>query len=778
MRILLLDEAPGMGAQVADWLLPDVPQVEVRQVTGEADLCGQIAHSSFDLVITESCLSWASGLDVVRLVRSTCPECPVIVLTAEGDEDLAVASFQAGCDGYLRKARASGGGLTAAVRAARTAAQARADARCAQQALLERDARHRVIVETASDAIITIDERGNIESANPAVYHVFGYRPDELLGRNVAMLMPGAVAAQHDGYLTTYVESDQSRIIGIGRVVEGRRKDGTICQLDLAISEVRLAGNRRFTGMVRDIGERLRAEEERLLLLEREQAAVAELQREATEKTLILDNMLDGVVVTDRQGRYTMVNGAAARLLGMAPADMIGVVPSNLPWESLDEYGRVVRLEDRPITRALGGEPASMVQRVRTVDGREIVVRASSAPVRNDRGDIIGAVHVMHDMTEEYARARQAAQGAKLRSLGQLASGVAHDLNQFLGLVVGYGDLAIEAMERQPADLDSVRESLDMMLRAAINGSEVVRRLLLFARPGVEGPATRVDLDDLLREVAKLTAPRWRDAALQHSRPIAVDLEIEGEVSIDGWASDLREAFTNLVLNAIDALPNGGRISLVTRAVGDQVLIEVRDDGIGMTAETRDRLFEPFFSTKGEGGSGLGLAIVFGIVERHRGAITVESAPGQGTAFRMTFPAATTTSEVTDQFVADDRQGRSLKVLVVDDEPSLGTMLSRILASDGHQATVALSGEEALSLLTDGHVAPFDVVISDLGMGSGMSGWDLAAAVGRLPQRPHFILSTGWGADIDEAEAAARGVHYVLAKPYRLPDLRRVLATF
>jgi PAS domain S-box-containing protein len=773
LRILLVDETPDAESYVAQWLGADLPLAEVHQVPGEAALSEALAGSGYDLVITESHLSWTDGLHVLQAVRDQKPEHPVVMLTDRGDEDLAVTALQAGFDAYLRKGRDQGGRLAAAVSAALKAANERAARRRAEEALLESEARHRVIVETASDAIITIDERGTIESVNPAAERIFGYTPAELLGQNVTVLMPPEASPAPDDYVWRHLAADVRQIIGIGRVVEGVRKDGANLHLDLAISEIRLGGRRLFTGVVRDITERLRSEEERLQLLERERTAVAQLRRAAAEKSLILENMIDAVYVTDREGRYTLVNPAAGRLLGIDPADLVGIGLDQQPWQTFNEHGDPIQYDERPIVRALRGERASMVQKLRTVDGREMIVRAASAPVRNEAGEIIGAVHVVHDVTEDFTRSRQAAQGAKLRSLGQLAGGVAHDLNQYLGLVVGYGDLATEALCAPDVDVESALDSLSTMVRAAVDGAEAVRRLLLFARPSAEGPATRVELDAILREVAKLTAPRWRDAAQQQGRPMMVDLEIEGEVAIDGWASDLREVFTNLVLNAIDALPRGGAIRLKVHAEHGGVVAEVADDGIGMSAETREKLFEPFFSTKGEGGSGLGLAIVFGIVERHGGTIVVDSEPGHGTTFRLTFPAAAQ-AQTPGSVATDEDAVNTLRILVVDDEPALVTMLARILGSDGHQVTVATSGEEALAILAN---ATADVIISDLGMGAGMNGWDLAAAVRTMPGPPHFILTTGWGAEIDPDEAASRGVRAVVAKPYRLPDLRKVLAS-
>lgn len=635
LRILLVDETPESETCVACSLSAALPDTSVRRVPGPAELADELARATFDVVITEAYLSWTDGLAVLRAVKERYDECPVLMLTDRGSEDLAVSALRAGFDDYVRKA------------------------------------------------------------------------PDQ--GRRLAE--------------------------AISRALESARE---------------------------------RAERRRV-----EEARVAELRREAAERALILEQMLDAVIVTDSEGRYVLVNEAAGRLLGMEPDALVGLGLDEQPWKTFDEAGEIVPYEQRPIVRALRGERASMVQRIQTLDGREVIARAASAPVRDETGAILGVVHVVHDVTEDYVRAQQAAEGARLRSLGQLAGGVAHDLNQFLGMVIGYGDLALAALQREPIDGEAVRDSITTMIRAAEDGAESVRRLLLFARPTVEGPASRVELDEVLREVAKLTAPRWRDAAQQQGRPISVDLEVEGEVAIEGWPNELREVFTNLVLNAVDALPSGGVIRLAARPRGGEVVAEVTDNGIGMSAETRERVFEPFFSTKGEGGSGLGLAIVFGIVERHGGTIAVESVPGGGTTFRLTFPAASR-GDAVDSKPPDPDVARQLRILVVDDEPALVTMLARLLASDGHELSVATSGEEALSVLTSTSI---DVVISDLGMGAGMNGWELAAAVRQLPNRPHFVLATGWGAEIDPDEAADRGVLAVVPKPYRLPDLRKILNT-
>ena len=279
-------------------------------------------------------------------------------------------------------------------------------------------------------------------------------------------------------------------------------------------------------------------------------------------------------------------------------------------------------------------------------------------------------------------------------------------------------------------------------------------------------------MGELLREVAKLTAPSWRDAAQAQGRPISLHVEVERDLAVNGWPESLREACTNLVLNAVDALPNGGAIRLVGRRKGARVVVEVIDTGVGMTPEVRARLFEPFFSTKGERGTGLGLPMVFGIVERHGGEIAVESAPGQGATFRLLLPAATPTASAAPAPAAPGG-ARPLRVLAVDDEPALGRMAALMLAPDGHNVVVATSGEEALERLA---AESFDLVISDVGMGAGMNGWELAEQVRTHYPGVRFALATGWGAQIDPEEARALGICAVLPKPYHLADMRRLVS--
>jgi CheY-like chemotaxis protein/anti-sigma regulatory factor (Ser/Thr protein kinase) len=274
-----------------------------------------------------------------------------------------------------------------------------------------------------------------------------------------------------------------------------------------------------------------------------------------------------------------------------------------------------------------------------------------------------------------------------------------------------------------------------------------------------------------------LTAPRWRDASQAEGRPIHLRVQAEAGIAVHGSPGALREAITNLIFNAVDALPHGGEIVLRAKRVNDHAVVEVSDTGTGIPPDVQARIFDPFFTTKGERGTGLGLPQVAAIVERHAGAIELDSEPGRGTTFRLRFPLAETQAEHKPGEAAEhapptaNGPQRSVRILVVEDEQQLARMAGMVLTQRGHHVVVVESFEQAMQHLEQ---EPFELIISDLGLGTGKNGWDLAEAVRERWPATRFVLVTGWGAAIDPKEAQARGVHEVIAKPYRIADLRQI----
>jgi CheY-like chemotaxis protein/anti-sigma regulatory factor (Ser/Thr protein kinase) len=349
---------------------------------------------------------------------------------------------------------------------------------------------------------------------------------------------------------------------------------------------------------------------------------------------------------------------------------------------------------------------------------------------------------------------------------------VAHDLAQNLALIAGYAEQALSALRGEPPNSSAAFDALAIVQHAALDGGETLKRLLGFAHGRGPEEHEPVNLVDIAEDVRRLTAPRWRDQAQEEGRPIAFEVDAHGAAVIQGAAAELREAVTNLVFNAIDAMPDGGRIRVTVERLGARVDVAVVDTGAGMSPEVVGRAFEPFYSTKGVHGTGLGLSQVYGVVQRHSGVVTIESEVGRGTTVRMTFPAG----DGAPSSVAPERgsaPSQSLRVLVVDDEPRLAELATVLLRQDGHRVAAVTSAEEALALLAVEH---FDALVSDVSLGDGMNGWALVRRVKQSSPTIRVVLVTGWGAAIADADARARGVDAVVPKPYRGEHLRRALS--
>jgi PAS domain S-box-containing protein len=515
---------------------------------------------------------------------------------------------------------------------------------------------------------------------------------------------------------------------------------------------------------------RLRAEEEFLARKRAEEALRASELRYRS----VVDNIKDVIFQVDADGRWAFLSRAWEEVTGYSLDQSIGQSCLELL------YPEDRTLPEQMFKSVAAGVEESCRYEVRFLNsaGELRWLEVFARPTRDGAGQLVGTSGTLSDITDRKQadeRRQGLEQAEKLRALGQMASGVAHDLNQALGLIAGYGQIALRAIEDDHVDMAVLREALPVITQAALDGGETVRRLLTFARGQADGKPEALEVALLVQQVAGLTAPRWRDAAQAEGRPISFSVKATPGLFVCGRAASLREALTNLVFNAVDALPNGGTISLEAHQVAGSVVIDVTDSGVGIPLDIQKRIFEPFFSTKGERGTGLGLAQVFGIVQQHGADVSVDSTPGRGTRFRLTFAAAAPTrqSPLAPLLRPTDSIQRRLRILAVDDEPAMGSMIRRMLRADGHTVVTATSGEEALDQMK---VDSFDVLISDIGMGPRMNGWELAEKVHQHRPRLPVVLATGWGATIDPAEAQAKGIFAVLAKPYLAVDLKNILA--
>jgi signal transduction histidine kinase len=361
----------------------------------------------------------------------------------------------------------------------------------------------------------------------------------------------------------------------------------------------------------------------------------------------------------------------------------------------------------------------------------------------------------------------QLVHGETLRAMGQLSSGMAHHLNNLFAVILGRTELMLGKVDEA-----GVRRSLEILQRTAQDGAEVVRRVQRFSRVQPVSEPVAVDLNQLVQEVVELTRPRWRDESQLRGSQIDVAVEAGQIPAAAGEPAPLREVLMNLLLNATDAMPQGGRITFKTWTAGDRVHCAVSDTGTGMSEDVRKRALEPFFTTKGPKSTGLGLSVAYGTVQRHGGTLALDSAEGQGTTVTMSLPVASRIAAPQPARPAAATPGVPLRVLVIDDELQVRTTLGDILENQGHTVVQASGGREGLGLLEQGQ--PIDVVLTDLGM-PDMTGWDVARTVQeRWPDMPVGLV-TGWGEQDLTPEERGR-VNFVFTKPFDRQQLRESLA--
>ncbi|HEX5458469.1 MAG TPA: response regulator [Steroidobacteraceae bacterium] len=389
-------------------------------------------------------------------------------------------------------------------------------------------------------------------------------------------------------------------------------------------------------------------------------------------------------------------------------------------------------------------------------------------------------------------------QQERLRALGQMASGVAHDINNAISPIALYTE---SLLEREPALSDRARAYLTTIQTAIHDVARTVSRMREFYRPQeAQAALARVELDRLIRGVLELTQARWRDLPQERGAVIELQTDLVNPPAVIMAAeNEIRDALTNLVFNAADAMPDGGTLTVRTKTALRQpksegtgagaqgadaaespievVCLEVSDTGLGMDEATRRRCLEPFFTTKGERGTGMGLAMVYGMTQRHRAELEIDSVLGAGTTIRLVFPAAPRAADATGKQLALGLPTRPLRILIVDDDPLIIESLRETLRGDGHRVTAAEGGQAGIDAFETARSRgePFELVITDLGM-PYVDGRKVSAAIkAALPNTP-VVLLTGWGQRLTAENQVPPHVDRVLNKPPRLRDLRAALA--
>jgi two-component system, cell cycle sensor histidine kinase and response regulator CckA len=595
----------------------------------------------------------------------------------------------------------------------------------AKEALIESEERYRIVAETAIDAIATIDESGQILFVNRSAERIFGYSAQDMIGFNLALLLP----AYTQGIPET-------------REFTGRHQDGHDIFLEVSFGTFTQGARVLATGILRDVSRRRRAEEE---------------LRDANEtlRALIEATPL-AIVAIDSEEKVSKWNSAAEKMFGWSESEVLG---RKSDWRELGEAAR----RSGSITKEAT---------LRKKDGTYVEVAISAGPLAGVGGAHAGAVSVITEITERKRLEEQLRQAQKMDAVGRLAGGVAHDFNNLLTVIIGYGEMLMNGLV---ADTRPREYALEV-LRAADKACSLTKQLLAFSRRQVTYPVL-LDINPVVAGVSNMLR-----------RLIAEDVELVlllnptlGTVRAD--PGQIEQIIINLVVNARDAMAGCGRITIETgiAELGDEyaqthldvrpgryVCISVTDTGQGMAQTTQSHIFEPFFTTKEVGkGTGLGLSTIYGIVKQNNGSIWVYSEPGKGSTFKIYLPA------VDERPQLEPSGGRAVlergdeTILLVEDEPGLREMARELLEGQGYTVLAAADSQEAIRIC-NGHPGPVDLLLTDLVLPTA-SGNELARRLHGLRSQIRVLFMSGYPAETIVERGVLEPGAIFLEKPFT-PD--------
>jgi PAS domain S-box-containing protein len=610
--------------------------------------------------------------------------------------------------------------------------------------------------DTLADSVVIVDCDDHIIRANRGFYEGLGLSPGQCAGRTVRELKHPA-----DG---SFVSADDCPICELRS-----KKERNVIQLSGGIvSDFPIIAS--FDPIFNDDGE-VTAVVQIVRDLSDLYHAREEVDRERAFLNATIEQMAQGLVVFEIHGRVVRANRRAQQLLGHTLEEMRQDQTGALAEGRFsDRDGQIIAVRDLPIQTSLRERRVVDAQLwYARQEGRRSLLNITASPFFNDQQRLMGAVALIRDVTEQQRERERTLQADKLRALGQLASGVAHNFNNSLAAVIGYTQLALPK-----AKDEDLRKYLKVVERSAKDAARMVGRIQNFSRASSrKDEFTAVRVCDTVRDARDLTQPRWRDDAesLGLKYEVKLDLGVADDLLVSGHSSELREVFVNLILNGLDAMPLGGVITVSASATKSTVILSFSDSGEGMTEEIKRRIFEPFFTTKGTGGLGMGLSESYRIVERHGGGIEVESQPRKGTTFTVSLPLAVSTS-MEQQFELISGSVSALSILVIDDEELVRAVLAEILTQQGHSVTVASGCDEALRLIDK---YEFDLVFTDLAMPKTDG---IATATQLKIRRPHLkiVMMSGYGADrANERAGASNCIDAAISKPFNIGEIRAAL---
>jgi len=763
-RILVVEDNADTAALLRDLLEGEGYEVETA-VTGEAAFEALAVVPDIDLMVLDLMLPGMSGYEVIERLRAQAElsDLPILVLSALGSASARVRGLREGADDYMTKpflpeeivARART--LVTRRLLARRTGELEALSRIAQAALTAPSPELLLfrLVEIVMEVF----------NADVAVIYMLDEARAELRPRAAVGLPPGVEPAPIPmgvGAVATAIATREPVLISDGAAGAGEPLTRREAFRSVMVAPLLVAGAPIGVLEVACRTRRLGGRADRLLRIVADRAAVAiehaRLENEARELADVVRRIGEGVVVADGDDRIVFANRAFHEMIG-ASDSLVGVRWTDFLAGAQD----VTALTAQMRAPSFQGEVLLLT---RAGDPRPVLATLSAAE-RHDGGGI-QRIGVFRDISREHELRFRVIREQKFRTLGSLAAGVAHNINNRLTPVLGWTEMLQERLSADEAIAgDELKHALTVIHQGASDSVETVRRLQEYSRPArVKGPEA-VQLRDVLEQLLALTRPQWDNEAARRGIRYEIDLKADPAPAVLAVASEVREALLNILENALTAMPQGGRLTLHVRGEDERAIVSISDTGKGMNPEVQRLAFEPFFTTRStEGGTGLGLSLAQEIVQRYRGTIALSSAEGVGTTFTLSFPSITAEAARTPAFLPTLEP---LRILAVEDEPEVLDVLRAMLSAAGHTVFTAASGREALELFEHETV---DLVLTDLGM-PGMTGLALAEQLKRQRAIP-ILLLTGWADELDAATAPS--VDLVVAKPFTRERLFEALA--
>ena len=615
------------------------------------------------------------------------------------------------------------------------------------------------VIESTQDGILIVDEKGYILSSNTSLERMSGFDKNELIGQHASSLIVDDKEIKK-AILEKTVELFEKGFATYE--AQYKTKAGKCLNVECTSSMISNDEGEYIAGVavLRDISERKRT------------------QREIKEGKDFLEKIIqgskDGIVISDEMGYILSINEALQEMLDLSREEVMGKHTSELIIEDQAETQKMIENMGELFENGC----ASYETRYTRKDGNHVDIECHSSIIKDETGKVIAGISIARDITERKKMQQQLMQSEKLRSLGELAGGVAHDFNNVLAAILGRVQLLKmqfkppEGKEEKRKSIIDLTKSLEIIEKASLDGAETVRRIQEFSRKRVDDKDfTPVDINELLDNVLDFTRVRWRSEADSKGIKINIEKNYSPLPYTLGSPSELREVFTNLLNNALDAMPKGGKIRIKTLKEENYIALTIEDTGIGIPEAIGNRIFDPFFTTKGVQSTGLGMSISYGIINRHKGTIAVESEEGKGTVFTIKLPInkMTLTREEVEKPV--EAKNRKARILIIEDEEEVGQLLYDILISRNHEVEVASDGSQGLERFKS---RDFDLVFTDLGMPS-MSGWQVAEEIKHIGKKVPVAIITGWNVALNESEMTDKGVHFIVQKPFQVNQILKLV---